>query len=270
MVLLSFQVSVKAQKISNIRFAQFGRAIEVNYKLEQLSYKTYALLNLYVSVNGGISFLGPLVQVRGDVGKVTSNGDKGIIWYVLDELKQFEGDIIFEVRGDVVKEKLEAENLLMYNVSGSSYAGLMYGRVSRWGGYIRGKTNFSVADGLHTTTDEGQINYEGEGYYTMDKSVKRSRLAITAGVLYRPLQWLYLYAGAGYGFRRLIWHANTYNYDDNQSTGDLWAVNTPHSAEGAEVELGAIFRYKRLGISAGVNTINFTFAEINGALGFFF
>lgn len=264
-------VRLHAQRITNVRFEPFGRAVRVHYTLSRLPFDSFAALNLYVSTNGGESFTGPLIQAQGDIGKVGTNGEKTVIWQAMDEMGQLDGQIVFELRGDVVKEKQEMENLLMYNVSGSSCFGLMYGRVARWGGYVRGKTNFSFEDAPYTCDDSGVFNYKGEtDYYVVDKTVKRSRLGITGGVLYRPLGFLYLYAGAGYGYRRLIWHAETFDYSDGQRTGDLWAVNTQNSADGVEAELGGIFRYKKLAVSLGMNTVGFSFFEVNGAVGFFF
>lgn len=67
-----------------------------------------------------------------------------------------------------------------------------------------------------------------------------------------------------------MWHANTYNYANEQPMGELWAVNTQRSAEGVEAELGGIFRYKNLAVSLGANTVSFSFVEVNGAVGLFF
>ena len=264
-------IGLHAQRITNIRFEPFGRAVQIHYTLSRLPFDSYATLNLFVSTNGGESFIGPLVQVQGDIGKVVANGKKSVIWQALDEIGQLDGRIVFELRGDVVKEKQKVENLLMYNVSGSSCFGVMYGRVARWGGYVRGKTNFSFDNAPYTCDDSGIFNYQGEDdFYVVDKKSKRSRLGITGGVLYRSLGCLYLYAGAGYGYRRLMWHAETFDYVSEQRAGDLWAVNTSNSAEGVEAELGGIFRYKKLALSVGVNTVGFSFFEINGAVGFFF
>lgn len=260
-----------AQRISDVRFEPFGRAVQVHYTLSRLPFDSFAMLNLFVSTNGGESFMGPLVQVEGDIGKVASNGEKSVIWQAMDEVGRLEGQIVFELRGEVVKERQKAENLLMYNVSGSSCFGLMYGRVARWGGYVRGKTNFSFDDAPYTCDNSGVFNYDGEkDFYVVDKSSKRSRLGITGGVLFRPAGFLYLYAGAGYGYRRLMWHAKTFDYLSEQQTGDVWAVNVPNSAEGVEAELGGIFRYKRWAVSVGVNTVAFSFFEVNGAIGLFF
>lgn len=263
--------SLYAQRISDVRFEPFGRAIRVHYTLSRMPFDSFAMLNLFVSTNGGESFAGPLVQVQGDIGKVVGNGTKSVIWQAVDEIGQLDGQIVFELRGDVVKEKLKAENMLMYSVSGTSCFGLMYGRVARWGGYVRGKTNFSTKDAPYTCENSGRFNYNREDeFYIVDKDSRRSRLGITGGVLYRPMNNLYLYAGAGYGYRRLMWHAESFDYSDGHKTGELWAINTSHSADGIEAELGGIFRYKKLAVSLGANTVGFSFFEVNGAVGLFF
>lgn len=263
--------SAFAQRISNVRFEQFGRAIQVHYTLDRLSYDSYVMLDLYVSTDGGANFIGPLVRVQGDIGRVETEGMKSVIWQAMDERGGLDGEVVFEIRGNVLKKKSKVENLLMYNVSGSSYFGLMYGIVARWGGYIRGKTDFSFVDAPYTCNTSGVFDYEKAGnYYVVDKESQRSRLGITAGALYRPWPFWYLYAGAGYGFRRLIWHAQTFDYITDKPSGELWAVNTRYSAEGVEMELGLIYRYKRLGLSVGINAVDFSFFEVNGAVGLFF
>lgn len=273
LLLLYFVIGFQlyAQRITNVHFEPFGRAVQVHYTLSRLPYDSYVTLNLFVSTNGGESFSGPLVSVQGDIGKVSSNGEKTVIWQAMDEMGQLKGDVVFELRGDVVKKRIQAEHLVMYNVSGSSGFGLMYGRVARWGAYVRGKTNFSGKDAPYICDKSGVFNYASEDhYYILDGEAKRSRLGITGGVLFRPAGWLYLYGGAGYGYRRLLWHANLMDYQSEQQVGDLWAVNEDSSAEGVEAELGGIFRYKRLAVSLGVTTVDFSFVEVNGAVGLFF
>lgn len=262
---------VSAQHITQVRFQHFGQAIQVHYTLNRLPFDSFAMLNLYVSTNGGLSFTGPLLRVQGDIGRVETNGEKTVVWQVMDEQEGLNGQVVFELRGEILKKDWKAENLLMYNLSGSSGFGLMYGRVARWGGYVRGKTDFSFKDAPYACKNSGEFNYEdADSYYVLDKASRRSRLGLTAGALYRPLRFLYLYGGAGYGFRRLMWHAQTYDYMTDKPVNELWAVNTQCSAEGVEVELGTICRYKRLAVSAGINTIGFSFFEVNGAVGLFF
>lgn len=263
--------SLHAQRISEVRFEPFGRAIRVHYTLSRLPFDSYVRLDLYISTNGGVDFTGPLSQVQGDIGKVESNGKKSLVWQAMDEWGTVDGDIVFELRGEVTREKVEVENLLMYNVSGSSCFGFMYGRVARWGGYLRGKTNFSFGDAPYTCDDVGVFDADlQDQYYVVDKASKRSRWGITGGVLYRPSGWLYLYGGAGYGVRRLMWHAQTFDYADRLPVGDLWAVNRSAGATGVEAECGGIVRFRNLAVSLGVNAVGFSFYELNGAVGLFF
>ena len=80
-----------AQRISNVRFEPFGRAIRIHYTLSRLPFDSFAALNLFVSTNGGESFIGPLVQVQGEIGKVAGNGEKSVVWQVMDEIGRLEG-----------------------------------------------------------------------------------------------------------------------------------------------------------------------------------
>lgn len=270
-LLFVFGLPLFAQHITDVRFEPFGQAIRVRYTLNRLPFDSYATLNLFVSTDGGENFIGPLVRVQGDIGKVTGNGDKYVIWQAMEEMKQLDGEVVFELRGDVVKEKVRSEHVVMYNLSGSSGFGLMYGIVGRWGGYVRAKSNFSFADAPYTCNKSGAFNYtSNDNYYVLDGKSKRSRFGVTGGVLFRPIDWLYLYGGAGYGFRRLMGHAAKYNNQSGQSEGDMWAVNTDSSAEGVEAELGGIVRYKKWALSLGVNSIDFSFVELNVAIGLFF
>ena len=57
---------------------------------------------MYVSINGGSSWVGPLNKVKGDVGDNISSGEHSIIWSVLEEYK--------ELRGDNIKFQVSAES----------------------------------------------------------------------------------------------------------------------------------------------------------------
>lgn len=48
-----------------------------------------------------------------------------------------------------------------------------------------------------------------------------------------------------------------------------YGPSTQLSAEGVEAELRGIYRYKSLAVSLGVNTVSFSFVEVNGAVGLF-
>ena len=87
---------VAAQKVSNIAYRQEQSTIIVSYDLET---KTPCKINLFVSINGGTTWQGPLTKVTGDVGAKIASGSHKITWNVLEEFEELRGDKIqFQVR----------------------------------------------------------------------------------------------------------------------------------------------------------------------------
>ena len=86
----------RAQNLTNLSASQQGNEVVVNYQLEGEKGKAYTV-SLYASNN---NFATPLQLVEGDVAakRVLSGSNKTIKWRVLDELKNFDGDLSFEIR----------------------------------------------------------------------------------------------------------------------------------------------------------------------------
>jgi formylglycine-generating enzyme required for sulfatase activity len=82
-------LSAQAQKVSNIRAEQRGQDIVVLYLLEAT---TPCEVNLLLSQDDGSTWSAPLKNVLGDVGKNILDGEKQIIWKVLEEQEQLVGD----------------------------------------------------------------------------------------------------------------------------------------------------------------------------------
>ena len=88
-------IDLYSQQISNIRFEQVGNMINIYY---DLSGEGEYDVKIYCSQNGGISWGSPLNKVTGAVGKGQKAGaNKKIIWDVLAETDDLEGDIKFKV-----------------------------------------------------------------------------------------------------------------------------------------------------------------------------
>ncbi len=275
-ILVTLGVYSYSQSIKNTQFKQVVNTIVVDYEIS-LPESRIANVELYVSTDGGRNFKGPLKAVTGDIGEINTSGSKSIVWNVFDEFDKLEGDVSFEVRARLQSLPFEKQSFAAYNISGTSIIGFTYGQVEKTGWYARIKTNgiFASADyelDYNYGLDVGYriTNYDGEGYYTFTNKVKRSRIGITGGFVYRIKPNIYLYTGGGFGYRAVLWNANEYSVPGNQIIGDIWAKNTRHSALGAEIELGAMYRIKKFNVSLGINTINFTFAELHLGVGMFF
>jgi uncharacterized protein (TIGR02145 family) len=98
-LILSVGANTYAQKVRNISFRQEQNTIVVSYELET---KSTCKIDLFISTNSGISWLGPLKKVEGDVGNKITSGSNSITWNVLDEYKELRGDKIkFQVRAKI-------------------------------------------------------------------------------------------------------------------------------------------------------------------------
>ncbi len=268
-IALAILMAANAQVIKNTDFKQQGNAIVVTYDLSVPIDKT-AETNLYVSTDGGRSYQGPLKAVSGDIGIMETDGSKKIIWKVFEEFGALQGDITFEVRAKLKNKPIDNEFLMAYNVSGSSFLGVTIGSVGRWGWYLRGKTNLNFTQGDYNTSNEAITDYDGSGYYLYTDQTQQTRMGLTVGAIKRLGKTVYLYAGAGYGSRTLLWNAAEYSYENDIQLGDLWAIHEGQSAIGAEAEFGLLFRMGKINLSAGINTIGFSFFEANGGIGLFF
>ena len=80
-----------AQKVSNITYRQEQSHIIVSYDLDT---KRPCKVNLFVSINGGATWQGPLTKVSGGVGYNIASGSLSITWYVLEEFEELRGDKI--------------------------------------------------------------------------------------------------------------------------------------------------------------------------------
>jgi formylglycine-generating enzyme required for sulfatase activity len=107
--------SLQAQTVSAVTAAQQGNELVISYTL---SSELPCDVSLFVSLNEGKTWTGPLVHVSGDVGKNVSAGNRSIRWQVLEEQSQLVGsNILFKVTASG-KNVLEPE---MVFVQGGSF-----------------------------------------------------------------------------------------------------------------------------------------------------
>ncbi len=101
MLICLLGLTTHAQKVSNITFKQEQSNIVVSYDLET---KTPCKVSLYVSINNGATWQGPLKKVTGNVGDKIVSGNHSIVWKVLEEFQELSGtNIKFQVRANEEK-----------------------------------------------------------------------------------------------------------------------------------------------------------------------
>ncbi len=97
LVLATQMILVNSQTVQTVTSQQDGNKIKINYQLTNLAPNQSTKINLYYSVNNG-TFSGPLQKVSGDVGDfISGNGNKTIVWDVLGEIGNLEGNTTFKV-----------------------------------------------------------------------------------------------------------------------------------------------------------------------------
>lgn len=136
--------------------------------------------------------------------------------------------------------------------------GVMVGVVKKYGPYLKAKYDFKNNSTDLECMDDGYNEAGNEVWFTGKK--KNTRMSVTAGALMRVTLPLYVYAGAGYGYRTLAW----------ETIDGKWAKNKDHSYNGLEFETGVVYRYTNYAVSAGIQTNQFKFWELNIGVGIMF
>ena len=149
---------------------------------------------------------------------------------------------------------------------GSSISyGLMVGVVKKFGWYLKAKYNFKNQETSEETTNAGE-NAQGTPMWFTGETIG-SRLAITTGAMYRLSNPLYVYAGAGYGYKKLAWEMAD---GEVGTSSDKWAENVDETCSGIEADLGLVLRAKNFAISAGIQSISFKYFEATVGIGIMF
>ena len=78
---------------------------------------------------------------------------------------------------------------------------------------------------------------------------------------------LYLYAGVGYGYKKLAWEMAE---GESGTNSDLWAENTDESYSGVEADLGLVLRTGNVAFTAGVQSNSFKYFEATVGIGIMF
>ena len=143
--------------------------------------------------------------------------------------------------------------------------GLMVGVVKKWGWYLKAKYDFKSLETTAECDGEGN-NLSGVPMWFTGETAS-SRMAITTGVMRRIGKPLYLYLGAGYGYKNLAWEMAE---GETGTSSDLWAENTDQTFNGIEADLGLVLRAKNIAFSAGVQSISFKYFEATVGIGIMF
>lgn len=177
-----------------------------------------------------------------------------------------------EVAGEKRKPREPMKFFVGYAFSIEAPYGLTVGGVGeRFGWYARFKTNMSFDD--YTTECKGTSELiptpDNQSYQFTNKK-KVNSFAASAGLVVKCTPWLYTSVGLGYGTRELLYEYTTIDKNDTSNRNTYWAKHTDNSYEGLVADLDFMVKFGPVFVSAGCNTLNFKYVDLNAGVGLFF
>lgn len=137
-----------SQQVTNVNSQLTGNIIKVDYTLIGAKFNQKFNVNLYVSLDGGKTFQGPMKTVSGNVGENIKAGKHKIFWDPYKDVNSLEGDIFFDVRAEIINQKIEKHFFVHYSgnysLRNSAYTaplGLSIGQIGKVGWYASVRLN---------------------------------------------------------------------------------------------------------------------------------
>jgi hypothetical protein len=268
---LAFNLShLNAQQIQDIKATAAADQITVSYTVSGLKFNQSLNISLYYSTDKGLTFTGPVTALTGDFDKDIRNGNHQIFWDALKEVPFTKQDLVFDVRGELIEEKIEKSLFVSYVGNTTTYMGLRVGMIGKIGWYIEGRMNLQGFEKSNYDYENGSVkDYDKPGYYEFNGNNEYSALFAGGGVTYQAARDLFIYAGAGYGKENYLYEIDNFSYENDGKTGTSYAKD-PDSNEGVEVDAGIIYRFRKLLLTGGAATINFNTINWTAGIGYSF
>lgn len=168
-----FSASSVAQSVDNIKATVLDDIIVVTYDLNGDESDVFNV-NLYSSID---NFETPLTLVTGDVGQNINPGKKKRIeWLAKNELGDFEGSLIFEVRAFLPEPAYDPLEFVNFNLdeikSGKSY------RIQWQGGKPNEKIDILLYEDGKQKSRIAQVDNSGKYLFKIPKGSKNSNYRI--------------------------------------------------------------------------------------------
>ena len=248
--------TLNAQEIRDVSSEVKEGKVLVSYKLVGKSYQSFNI-SLYVSRDNGQTFEGPMKEVNGAIGSEITTGKHSIIWDAQKEMPFVSETMIFDVRYEIIQDKPKKSFFLIYVGNPTTYFGIRAGMLGRVGFYVELRGNLMALNSGKYSYKDSIIEYNKPDYFTFTGTNGYAALSAIAGVTYQPVKNFFLYLGAGYGKEEYLMQIAEYNYEGDVKTGSSYVIYDSYANTGVEVDLGIMFRIKKIIMSAGATTINF-------------
>ena len=260
-----------SQSVSHIVPSVVDDKIQIEYSIEGLKYyQVVTKTRLYVSMNGG-EFQGPLKEITEDDPSNLGNGNHIIIWNALEEIPFTDVDLEFDVKVTIDDKDRSRKPFIAYIGNDVTPVGLRVGMIGKTPWYIEARGSLLAMDSPTYTYDGNTlIDYNKGGYYEFTGNAGWQAYSFLVGIT-QQISWnAFLYAGFGYGIENYILEINEYDYNNSVSTEKTWTKYEGYSNTGVEMNIGLIYRYKRILFSAGGTALNFKSFSWSGGLGYSF
>jgi hypothetical protein len=263
-----------AQRATDVKFtlSPDQTKIDVSYHISSVSDELNYSSSLWLSLDGGATFIGPLKYVTGDVNqlKLLPTGKLNISWDIYKDVDELVGKVAFQVRIETQKIPIKPTRFWMYQFTPTAPLGFMYGVRKYRGGYGKIQTNLGFHQADYKADGRGLTNYSGDGYWVIGEKDKKSSLFVTGGYLHKIKPSIFCYAGLGFGMNRLYWDYKSFSADDAPDKSGYVLV-ADNSYIGLATEFGLIYFVKnKYPVSFGVQNINFGYWTISTGLGYKF
>ena len=268
---VSLGSTVYAQSISNIKSFVKGNSIEVQYVVKGLKLNQTLNVSLFVSRDGGITFQGPMVEVTGDVGEKIFNGQHSILWEAMKEMPLENANTVFDVRGEVVSEKMKKNLFVAYAGNLVTPLGIRVGMLGGVGWYIAGQSNTNPGlTGSYTYEDGTITDYDQFSWYEFTGEHKVSAFMALGGITWQVGRNFFMYGGAGYGKEVTLYEINEYSCDGDTPLGVNYAKDTNANEVGVALELGIIIRTGKVLFTGGASSVAFSIPNWQAGIGYSF
>ena len=264
-----------SQQVTNVNSQLSGNTIVIDYTLTGAKFNQKFNIQLYVSMDGGKTFKGSMKAVSGSVGKNIKSGNHKIFWDPYKDVNSLDGDIVFDVRAEIINQKIEKHFFVHYtgnySLRNSNYSapiGLCIGQIGKVGWYVSARLNttaFKSTDYDFDGTDV--VGYNKVLYYEYDNDYKYPSFEALGGITIQTGWNFFLYAGIGYGYQEYYWHINEYDYETNDIESNSYLNYTDYSTTGIAAEAGFILKAKAVSFNLGMSTLNFSYSNIVFGIG---
>lgn len=139
--LLCLGTHAYSQVINNVNYKVVDEKVFVTYDLVSESHTRYNITLKFVDEKGDVIIP---KTIKGDLTNVTGGTQKEIIWYVTNDIKDFEGK--YKAVLTIVK-KIQSRHSLFYDADVPlTFAGIRYTYLGKFGGYVSVSTDFGAID----------------------------------------------------------------------------------------------------------------------------